>query len=441
MDNILSNPIKLKPINLFIITSWFICWFSISFNPEIIKILLNKEFVIQDLFSFLNLIRGLSTIIIFPFLILILIFKGNNNVKTNFKDINIIFVLFGIFFFTQIFGTLETNNNKVNIYYLVNSLNTIIICYYIKNNFEESEKKFFFTITFFLIFLYFIYTATKYIHAYFLFENISFYHTWTKITQNENFKISRPTGLARIGLIIFIYSSINYLFNKKFQKFFLFFSIISTLLIFASSSRAIIIIYVCYILFFLFYFRLRIKYIYNILFKITIIPLLLVLVINGIDIKKINNLEIENSSTEKKQILRNFPDLKINKINEFSSGRLSIWKEILSKNENIILGNGVSGDRYLVSDTASNVLIYAYASLGLVGVLLIITISILTLQVTLNSLFSKLNNNNTNYVSCAILICLVLRSFFETSFGVFGIDLMVYCLCLSIIASKKISKI
>ena len=56
------------------------------------------------------------------------------------------------------------------------------------------------------------------------------------------------------------------------------------------------------------------------------------------------------------------------KVTDFSSGRVNDWNEIIKKNENVIFGNGVMGDRILISQSASNGILYTYASSGLVGV-------------------------------------------------------------------------
>ena len=55
----------------------------------------------------------------------------------------------------------------------------------------------------------------------------------------------------------------------------------------------------------------------------------------------------------------------------------------------MIIGNGVMGDRFLIDQTASNLLIYSYASSGLIGVILIIIIYFSIFIHTINLIFKK----------------------------------------------------
>ena len=109
------------------------------------------------------------------------------------------------------------------------------------------------------------------------------------------------------------------------------------------------------------------------------------------------------------------------------------------KNKEIIKINGGMGDRFLIDQSASNILFYSYASSGLIGVILISILSLLTFFLILNlTIFKKIKLNNLYILtSCLILICLMLRSILETSYGVFGIDLIVFCSCIAIITKNK----
>ena len=118
---------------------------------------------------------------------------------------------------------------------------------------------------------------------------------------------------------------------------------------------------------------------------------------------------------------------------------LKDWKNILQKNNKIIIGNGVMGDRFLINQTASNLLIYSYASSGSIGVILMIIIYFLIFINTINLILKKKKILETPYilVSCLIIICLLLRSILETSFGVFGIDLFLFCSSAAIITKEN----
>ena len=85
-------------------------------------------------------------------------------------------------------------------------------------------------------------------------------------------------------------------------------------------------------------------------------------------------------------------------------------------------------------------LIYSYASSGLIGVLLIIYISLNIFIQSLKYIIKNKNKKIKNYkiISALILIFLMLRSILETSYGVFSIDFLMFCLCLTIILPKKL---
>ena len=100
------------------------------------------------------------------------------------------------------------------------------------------------------------------------------------------------------------------------------------------------------------------------------------------------------------------------------------------------------GDRFLINQSASSILLYSYASCGILGVILIIVICLKLFFYSLKKIFNhnKNNLNNFSFISSLIIISLLLRSILETSFGVFGIDLMLFCLCAAIITKKMENK-
>ena len=55
-----------------------------------------------------------------------------------------------------------------------------------------------------------------------------------------------------------------------------------------------------------------------------------------------------------------------------------IGKKLLKKikGKNIIYGFGAQGDRYLINQTASNGILYAYTSSGIIGLIFLITLLI-----------------------------------------------------------------
>ena len=181
-----------------------------------------------------------------------------------------------------------------------------------------------------------------------------------------------------------------------------------------------------------------------------IYPLILIFTYNifinlNLHLKFNQSLLLKKIDIFENNVIRDFPEFKENKnINKsaleyFTSGRSKDWKNILQKNDKIIIGNGTMGDRFLINQSASNLLIYTYASSGLIGTILI---SIICLKIFINSLslISKRREIlKTPYilVSCLIIIFLLLRSILETSFGIYGIDLLMFCTSVAIITRES----
>ena len=134
-----------------------------------------------------------------------------------------------------------------------------------------------------------------------------------------------------------------------------------------------------------------------------------------------------------------FPKLETSNLDKFSSGRLNDWKSILKKNKKVIYGNGVMGDRYLINQSASNLILYTYASSGILGLIIITYIYLSTIFFSVSTLIKKNNFYFKNYklISSLCLAVLMLRSILETSFGIFGIDLILFCFFATIISFKK----
>tara|TARA_B100000902_G_scaffold130897_1_gene129767 strand:+ start:7790 stop:8344 length:555 start_codon:yes stop_codon:yes gene_type:complete len=142
------------------------------------------------------------------------------------------------------------------------------------------------------------------------------------------------------------------------------------------------------------------------------------------------------------KITRDYPTMSSDPIHnsygDYTTGRLGDWKEIVKNNKNFLLGNGVLGDRYLINQSASNLLFYKYSSSGMAGVMIIIFISLITLFHAYKNIFVKKSKYITyKFISSLILIALMLRSILETSYGIFGIDFILFCICFSIIIPNK----
>lgn len=432
-------------IKYLIILGWLSCLISVGFNPEFFNQLTQNNLLNFEKFNYRTLIfflRGIGNLIFFP--ILLFIFFKLINLNLIILKSEFFFLAISILFLIQVIGLLVTENPNTNIYYLISSLNIIIMCLIIKNYFFKNELILIFNITFFTLIGIFVVYGTLYINTYFLEQqNFDLYRVWGNIKSDFSLgDIPRPSGLSRVALIVLIISSLLYKTENKFYRLTLILIPICSFFIFSLGSRLILFIYIFYIIFY--FFLKKLKKIKDIFFNVSIfflIPLVLILLINnsfgGLNYE--TKIDIKSEASNNKFFFRKYPQFRKNELNKFSSGRLDDWKSILIKNKKIIYGNGVMGDRYLINQSASNLIFYTYSSSGILGLIIIIYIYLKAFIFSIPSLIKKNNYYFKDYrlISSIGLIVLLLRSILETSFGVFGIDLFLFCLFVTIITFKN----
>jgi hypothetical protein len=292
----------------------------------------------------------------------------------------------------------------------------------------------------------FLYFGTLYLIGFFISPG-NFYGSWNLINQNEYFDIPRPTGLARTCLIIFIFSTIYSSFNRNYNNFFIFLSILSVTFIYLLSSRTILFVYILYLLFYIFNYCKNINQIFKVFFRYILIPFILIICL--VFSKQVFKERIEDKIFSKNgsrlnifQSLRTFPDLERKKKVDFTTGRIDDWKQIYLNNKKTLYGNGVMGDRYLIDQTASNAIIYTYASSGYLGVFIFIIISLISFYFAILAVVKNRNryDNPNQLASAFVIIFLLMRSILETSYAIFSIDFIVFTLCFTNITYIKINK-
>ena len=135
--------------------------------------------------------------------------------------------------------------------------------------------------------------------------------------------------------------------------------------------------------------------------------------------------------------------LPLRRFDTFSSGRFDDWQEIFDKIKfkSLILGYGSQADRYLINQSASNGLIYALISSGILGFIFYVFFSLMILVRLIKNFLNIKNNNYLNFYSSLIVMILLLRSILETSYAVFSIDLIILLTFLSVINVFKKKKL
>lgn len=458
------SDIKTNYIKIFLIFGWLACWASLSFNPE--KFFSLNDFNINktNLIFLFDLSRGIFQIAYFPPLLIIFLYILKKNNFLN--KLNSIFFLLIIFFLIQLIGLFNSFNLNSNSFFIISALNVVLISFLFKIYFSEKDLIFILKLTIGILLVILFFYGSQYFYEA-LKANAGLYATWGKI-ENSVTGIPRPTGLARTALIILIFfTNINSV-KKSNNISFTIISIISSTMILILSSRAIIFLFFLYLIFYIIYFKFyNFKDLVITLRNLIIIPFFIIFIF-GLSQNFIHKSNFQKDNQEKKydlyllqiikdKIFRKYPTISINKIDKskppieviykdkdqnFSSGRIKDWHNIILLNNNKYFGNGVMGDRFLINQSASSILLYSYASCGILGVFLIIIICINIFFYSLKNIFNQTENklNNFSFISSLIIIILLLRSILETSFGVFGIDLMLFCLCVAMITKKMESK-
>jgi hypothetical protein len=422
---------KLKKIFPFIL--FLIFFFSINAEPWKINIFLDKN----SFNDYINYFRGILPIISGFFIFCYVIIN-----KKKFEIVDIVAIIFFLYFLLQLFGLLinfpinEEDNFYYRIYFLLLLFFSIFLFLSLKKNYLN-KFLILMTILILVVNLYFLTIAT---FEFFFINKKPFYYL--KIFQAENTILGSPsirsTGLARINLILFIFTLV-YLEQIK-KNYIIFFIILNLLCIILLQSRVNIYSLYFFLIFYLFFFK-NIKIQERIKFFIifSCIPLLIY-----------HSIKFDQSSIiEEKSIRTNlnsniiFNRSKHESVDNFTTGRFTIWKDLLSSKKNfkqITFGFGTQADRVLTAPayfSASNSYVYIFISSGIIGLIIILSFIIfliyrITKLIFVNKIFSK-NGNILLKFSILLFTYLLIRSLVESSFAVYGIDYLFFILSSKII--------
>jgi hypothetical protein len=436
---VINNYLKLNKQNLikiFIFFSFIVCWLSISTTFE--DLIIQKNLTELSLSEIINFIRHFLIYLIF---LPLLIFNINliiNYKQNNFEFNTILFFFIFLYFLSQFPGLIFTKNSLLNISLIFGSLNLIMIFnignYYLSNN----EKKIFLYISLFFLILIFILFYPSLLKV-LLKGKISFYGYFNLNDPIFFNKTSpRSTGISRSILFIILFSDyINISIDSKHKnKISLFIRTFFFYNIFLFQSRTTTFLMLVYLIFiFIFENHASIKDIIKKIFFYLIIPLILVyssLLINQITLTK----KDINLKTITEINIKQLPTRKVNKDN-FSSGRVDDWYKLSQKiHLSPIIGYGSQADRFLINQSASNGILYAILSSGIIGLIFYIIFSFMAFLKSISNIINKKVDYKTKLISVGILLILG-RSILESSYAVFSIDLIIFCTILNLINCKK----
>ncbi|MBC8294865.1 MAG: hypothetical protein H8E55_03590 [Pelagibacterales bacterium] len=230
-------------------------------------------------------------------------------------------------------------------------------------------------------------------------------------------------------------------------------------IIFYCQSRIVILFFLSFSIFSIFYFlwNKTKKYKFKKAFILLIFPAIFIISIVAIKeevhTKNFTNKSIELIFNEEEYFTpdkNKAPALKL--IRKFestsiTSHRFDYWKLIIEKSKKPIIGYGPLGDRFLLIDnnSAHNILIYSYASGGIISsillLILILRYTYLCLFLTFVKKIPLVKKNVFIFSSIFTISFLFFRGIVENSVAVFSIDLLVFLSCIAICEKFKNQKL
>jgi len=432
-----------------------------------ITILLSIGVPPYDIFNFGNgFVNSFNSIRIgFPLLACIILiiyyilFNFNKKKKDVFKKNFIIFNIFLSYFIFQVIGLVLKDYsikslNLDNTYLVILACGAIITLFLIDQIKSKNLIKNIMYLTLFIICLtglVLLFTHIKNSR----FQVTSYFSLYNSVPPDKqifiNHELPRVTGISRTLSILNLSLFFLYFFfkNNKCKYIFLALNIFIGLIIFGFQSRGTILCYVSTIAFFLLISR-KINLANKLKFFIIIciIPFILFELTRYLTLKKITpelsfKYVPENSINiliEKNRLLKD----------QSSSGRYNLWiQAIQNYDKKKLFGYGPQADRFLLrenlknsfSDNVSNAYIYAFLCGGYFGLisflLLVMGIFILISKKIFKEKLLDHNNMYIEKISLLFLIFFLIRSIFENSFAVFGIDFIIVIISVFILTYRR----
>jgi hypothetical protein len=372
----------------------------------------------------------------------------------------------------QTFALFFSNHNPTfNIFYIFLSLAAILVFFQI-NQLNKNQLNFFIYLSMFILFILFILFFTQNIILFFK-TPLTFYSEFPVAFRSEinpklidpslnlqeqlpeNFTIyqtilgeipPRSSGISRIALILSTFFFIIIEKKSNFKLIFFIFLIYLNFAIFISQSRLNIVSILLIYFLIIFFSKKKIFAKIISLIMLLLLPFLFASYLNYSKIEKIfpfktnSKLILDSPITENSENQNSSRKLHMYTL----TGREKIWVDIYNFTKSRwYIGNGPQADRYTVGQSASNLFFYAYSSGGVFSFLIFI-IFYLKIFFTLKKIISikgikYIINDRQFFFTIIILLYFIFRSLFESSFGVFGIDLIIFLTFLIFFNKKTIS--
>jgi len=328
-----------------------------------------------------------------------------------------------LYILSQIPGLFYTSNSLWNFLYVLSALNILIIMNLIILNFENDELYLIIFLTFILLALVFFISFKKDISNY-LNEGYFFYGSINSLIGDSSY--IRSSGTSRIALILVIIYSIfcgRFVRSKILQIVPLVILIASIFLYQSRANMGLLIIFI--ILNYLLFEKHTLTTLLKHLLTYLLLPILLVFSLLSIQKDKLENFEFETNTNVIQKKIRFFKGDQL----QTTSGRIKDWKLIINNfdyNNNLFFGYGAQGDRFLINQTASNGLIYAFVSSGIFGLMFFLIFTLTSSIKLIRYLIFDKEKELIDYFSFLIMVIILIRSLVETSYSLFGVDLILF---------------
>jgi len=431
---------KINLIKLFLFFSFLICWLSVSTSFDDLLIFKNDQQ--YDFKNIINFFRHFFVYFCFIFLIFLVITFRKNFFSKN----NIVFHFYLGYLFSQIPGLIYSKNPIENISFVISSLTITLTTIFITQFFSSKEKRVFIYFSFLILLT--LFSAIFIPHFVDFLKGGDYFYGFFQGSEILLDKVPpRSSGLARTCLILLLFTHV--LENFIFKKNVIIFNIIKIMFlicILLFQSRTIIFItLISYLFIFIFENKISIKNFSKFMINYLIIPLILVNLISTFNLyKKQDDVSgLSNLSTILKKTYIEKQNLRSVKTGDVSSGRFGDWKKLIEETTKdkrfLLFGYGSQADRYLINQTASNGMIYALSSSGIIGITFYMSFSLLIIYQVLKLLLKSYKEYFNVYLYSLIILVILLRSLLETSYAVFSIDFIILIIILGRINNIKIN--
>lgn len=455
VSNINTISKSYKKSVIFLILGWISLWLSIDTYVNFSQIA-NLGIDKVALFNNVRVLIFFTTFFISVCLILFLIVKKRIWIK---EKINSVLLILFFYFLLQTIGlqqNVEVKFNLENLYLVILAVGSLNIFFILNLLQLEKILKYilYLSIVILVLFLLVIFlskinNSSTYDQT-FTFNFYSLFHPQETLLNRE---YPRVTGISRMLAVVNLSLIIFLDFNNKIKSAILLFLItIISVLIWGMQSRGTIICFFISVVIICFFLKnLNFKNALILLFILSFVPAKIFEYARPIIFKK----NIENFTKYQNEQNKNAHkgyDIKIDEIRLFeakhTSGRVDLWKEVISKYEKSkLFGYGPQADRLLLQKTdlsykystnVSNGVLYAFLCGGYLAVLIFFFIYY-KIYTYLDYFYNKKKFlhkiDKSVKISIILLIFFSVRSIIENSFTLFSVDFLLFLISINVVES------